>query len=276
MKFILAGLGNMAASWPLIERAVPEADRLGFWGAVFPDHYMWGEDRGGNATLETWVALSNLAARTTKIRLGTQVTPLQFRPPGMLAKMVSTVDVISGGRAILGVGAGWSQTEFEGYSEWNEPRVRVDKVIEGLSLVLSLWTESKPLNFNGKFYHAKEAVLQPKPVQKPHPPLLFGSQGKRMLRLTGRQGNICLLQGDAYEESKKVVLDEAKARGRQNEISFATGMAGRPAKYDRKAWSDAAELARKKGCDYMMVSFPADTCVESMKDFAANVMPSFA
>lgn len=276
MKFVLAGLGNMAASWQLIQKAVPEAEALGFWGAVFPDHYMWGEDRGGNATLDTWVTLSNLAARTTKIHLGTQVTPLSFRPPGMLAKMVSTVDVISGGRALLGVGAGWSQTEFEGYSEWNEPKVRVDKVTEALSLVLDLWTESKPLNFNGKFYHAKDAVLLPKPVQKPHPPLLFGSQGKRMQRLTGRYANICLLQGDAYEETKRVVLEEAKRLGRQNEISFGTGMQGRPAKYDTKTWSDAAENARKKGCGYLMAGFPADTCIESMRDFAAKVMPSFA
>jgi alkanesulfonate monooxygenase SsuD/methylene tetrahydromethanopterin reductase-like flavin-dependent oxidoreductase (luciferase family) len=74
-----------------------------------------------------------LAAKTEKIRLGTLVTPIPFRPPSMLAKMVSTLDVISNGRTVFGIGAGWSQTEFEGYSSWDEPKIRVDKTIEGLN-----------------------------------------------------------------------------------------------------------------------------------------------
>jgi FMNH2-dependent dimethyl sulfone monooxygenase len=84
----------------------------------------------------------------------------------MLAKMVSTVDILSNGRAILGVGAGWSKEEFEGHSEWNEPKIRVNKTIEGLELMVKLWTQ-KEVTFEGKYYRAKAAVLEPKPVQKP-------------------------------------------------------------------------------------------------------------
>src|SRR6058998_4284345 len=145
---------------------------------------MWGENRGGDSTLETWTALTYLAARTEKIKLGTLVTPIPFRPPGILAKTVSTLDLLSKGRTILGVGAGWSQTEFEGYSTWDEPRVRVDKTREGLELILKLWTE-KSVDFNGKYFHAKGAVLESKPVQKPHPPLLFGGTKTRMFRMAG-------------------------------------------------------------------------------------------
>ena len=127
MRFILSGLGNWYQSWKLIEEAVVLADKLGFWGAVLPDHYMWGENRGGNSTLETWVALTYLAARTEKLKLGTLVTPIPFRPPGMLAKTISTVDLLSSGRAVLGVGAGWSQAEFEGYARWEDAKTRLTR-----------------------------------------------------------------------------------------------------------------------------------------------------
>jgi alkanesulfonate monooxygenase SsuD/methylene tetrahydromethanopterin reductase-like flavin-dependent oxidoreductase (luciferase family) len=86
----------------------------------------------------------------------------------IFAKMVSTLDVISNGRVILGIGAGWSETEFKGYSQWNEPNVRVDKTKEGLELILKLWQSdrgtSSKVSFNGKYYSADNAVLDPKPV----------------------------------------------------------------------------------------------------------------
>ncbi len=162
----------MFANWKQIQTAAIESDQLGYWGFVLPDHYMWGPERGGDSTFETWTALTYLAAKTEKIRLGTLVTPIPFRPPGMLAKIVSTLDLLSNGRTILGVGAGWSQTEFEGYSEWNSNKIRVDKTREGVDLILKLWTQEK-VDFKGIFYHANGAVLDPKPFQKPHPPLLF-------------------------------------------------------------------------------------------------------
>src|SRR5260370_35431132 len=110
----------------------------------------------------------------------------------MLANIVSTVDVISNGRSFLGVGAGWSRREFEAYSEWNEPGVRVAKTEEGLRLILGLWTEDKE-EFQGKYYRAKGGVLEPKPIQKPHPPILFGRSTPRMQRQTGPQCDfVCL------------------------------------------------------------------------------------
>src|SRR2546430_5068773 len=157
MQFIVAGGLNMFANWKQVQTAAIEADQLGYWGFVLPDHYMWGPDRGGDSTLETWTALTYLASKTEKIRLGTLATPIPFRPPGMLAKTVSTLDLLSNGRTILGVGAGWSQTEFEGYSEWSSNKIRVDKTREGLDLILKLWTQEK-VDFKGKFYHAKGAA----------------------------------------------------------------------------------------------------------------------
>lgn len=169
MKFILGGLGNWYNDYNLIEEAIIEADNTGFDGAIFPDHYMWGDlpwhqRPDSNRTLETWITIAHLLGKTEKIKIGTLVTPIPFRPPGILAKMISTADVLSGGRTMVGVGAGWSQIEFEGYSEWSTPKIRVDKTYEGLDLMIQLWTKSE-VNFEGKYYQAKGAILDPKPVE---------------------------------------------------------------------------------------------------------------
>ena len=283
MKFFLGGLGNLYANIGTITEAVIEADRLGFHGALMPDHYMWGEMRGHRmpnaySTLETWVTLTYLAGKTENISLGTLVTPLPFRPPAMLAKMLSTLDVLSGGRVILGVGAGWSQDEFDGYSTWGGVKYRVDKTIEGLKLMIELWTKDE-VNFKGKFYEAKSAVLDPKPVQKPYPRLLFGSQGDRMLRLTGRYGNICFIppwSGDQHGAIKAKVLEAAEKAGRAEEIEFMTGDMGSRGPYDAGELSKRLEAAVESGASIYMASFPRENMLVSMRRFADEVMPSYA
>lgn len=280
MRFVLSGLGNWHESWKLIEQAVPLADELGFWGAVLPDHYMWGENRGGNSTLETWTTLSFLAARTEKLKLklGTLVTPIPFRPPGILAKTVATTDLLSSGRALLGVGAGWSQTEFEGYATWDDAKTRVDKTEEGVRLILSLWKE-KQVNHEGKYYHAKGAVLEPKPLQKPHPPLLFGGVGTRMLRMAGRYADICFIAPWTqipFEKAREIVLQEARKTGRQSSLAFAMGTPRLPERFDLKESEQAVSECAKERCLYCVIPFPRDSFLEKMKQFAKEVMPSYA
>jgi alkanesulfonate monooxygenase SsuD/methylene tetrahydromethanopterin reductase-like flavin-dependent oxidoreductase (luciferase family) len=107
LKFIVAG-GNDYSEWESVKREAEEADKRGFWGYLISDHYMTPGGTFGNSTLDAWTALTYLAARTETIKLGTLVTPIPFRPPGLLAKVVSTLDLVSCGRSILGVGAGWS------------------------------------------------------------------------------------------------------------------------------------------------------------------------
>ncbi len=278
MRFVLSGLGNWHESWKLIEQAIPLADELGFWGAVLPDHYMWGENRGGNSTLETWTALTYLAARTQKLKLGTLVTPIPFRPPGILAKSISTMDLLSSGRAVLGVGAGWSQTEFEGYASWDDAKTRVDKTQEGVRLILRLWHE-KEVSHEGKYYRAKGAVLDPKPLQKPHPPLLFGGVGRRMLRMAGRFADICFIAPWTqipFGKAKEVVLQEARKTGRQNSLAFAMGTPRPPERFDLKESEQAVSVAAKERCLYYVVPFPRDNFLEKMKQFAKEVMLSYA
>jgi alkanesulfonate monooxygenase SsuD/methylene tetrahydromethanopterin reductase-like flavin-dependent oxidoreductase (luciferase family) len=286
LKFILQA-GNWYDRWSAIASAVPRADELGLWGFVMPDHYMWGQDRGGDSTLETWVALTYLAAKTKSIKLGTLVTPIPLRPPGMLAKELSTLDVLSGGRVVLGVGAGWSRTEFEGYSHWDDNKIRVDKTREGVELILKLWGASKgAVNHEGKYYTALNAVLDPKPIQKPHPPLLFGGVGTRMLKMAGRFGDICCIPPWAergFEKAKKVVLEAASKSGRLDTVAFAqlsfgssTSTWGQRRVYDREGLRRTIEDADKGGCEYFIVGFPAEKYLASMNDFVENVMPSFS
>ena len=282
MRFILSGLGNWYNGWSLTDQAVQLADKLGFWGAVIPDHYMWAEAYGQpqkDSTLESWIALSYLAAKTQNIKLGTIVTPIPFRPPAMLAKMVSTMDVLSSGRAVLGVGAGWSQTEFEGYSTWDDPKTRVDKTREGVELILELWQKPQ-VEFKGKYYHAKGAILDPKPVQKPHPPLMFGGVGTRMLRLAGQYSDICHIPPWVHvpmEKARSTVKQEARRFHREDKIAFSAGsVANRDQKFDLKAVGQDVEKATKDGALYYIAPLHRIGYLDNLKEFAKSIIPSYS
>lgn len=275
----MSGLGNHGNDLDVIVKMVLEADQLGFNGAIMPDHYMWGErnwsQSPNNSTLETWVTLTYLAGKTEQIHLGTLVTPIPFRPPGILAKMISTLDILSAGRVLLGVGAGWSREEFEGYSEWSPPKVRVDKTKEGLELMIKLWTLDE-VTFEGKYYNVKGAVLEPKPVQKPYPPLLFGGRGDQMLKLAGRYADICYPLPREYKKGKKQVLNAAKKLNRADKISFMAGSLSTTDPYNEEGYFKKIEDAIDLGASYFLTPFPHNiNRVKAMRKFAKDVMPSF-
>ncbi|MHA1954732.1 MAG: LLM class flavin-dependent oxidoreductase [Candidatus Heimdallarchaeaceae archaeon] len=285
MKFMIGGLGNWYNDFKSVSKMVLKADELGFEGALMPDHYMWGT-MGGRmtrpdrfVTVDTWIALTYLAALTENIKLGTLVTPIPFRPPGIMAKMVSTLDVLSNGRVIFGVGAGWAQEEFDGYSEWNSPKVRVDKTEEGIELMTRLWTEDE-VDFDGDYYKAIKAVIDPKTVQKPYPPLLFGGSGNRMLSLAGKYGDIVFIPPwggpEKVEEGRKVVMKSAEAMKRENKISFMSGTMMGPQVSEIDEYSRRVELTVESGDRYFLSSFGnREDSFELMIKFAKEVIPSF-
>ncbi|MDG6958822.1 MAG: LLM class flavin-dependent oxidoreductase [Nitrososphaerota archaeon] len=143
------------------------------------DHYITPTT---DSSVDAWSILAALAAKTDRMTIGTCVTPIPFRPPQMLAKMVATVDQVSRGRVVLGVGAGWSRAEFDAYGKWEDDRTRMAMTVEGLELMLKLWASEEPFDFQGRYYTSKGAILRPKPVARPHPPLWFGGTGRRMLK----------------------------------------------------------------------------------------------
>jgi F420-dependent oxidoreductase-like protein len=143
------------------------------------DHYISQADETGNVAHDAWTTLAALAARTTTLRFGTLVSPATFRLPGLLANAVATVDHVSGGRIELGLGAGWMEREHRAYGfPFPEMSVRREMFAEQLEIVHRLWTEDR-VDFRGRHYTLEDAPAQPKPVQKPHPPILVGGGGSR-------------------------------------------------------------------------------------------------
>jgi probable F420-dependent oxidoreductase len=164
-----------------IERVAQKAEEEGYDYFLVTDHYM---QPNFNGHPEVWTLLSYLAARTSRIRLGTAVTPLPFRPPAMLAKTIATLDNLSGGRVILGAGFGWYEPEFDAFSTWRGNRERIAYSREALRLMTRLWTENDPIDSDG-LIKAKGLVVEPKPVQKPHPPIWWGGHLSQSLATAG-------------------------------------------------------------------------------------------
>lgn len=143
------------------------------------DHYISQGDDDTTIAHDAWTILAALAARTSRLRLGTLVSPATFRPPALVANAAATVDHISDGRVELGLGAGWLEHEHRAYGfPFPESRTRVAMFAEQLEIVHRLWSEDR-VDFRGAHYTLEDAPAQPKPLQQPHPPLLVGGGGKR-------------------------------------------------------------------------------------------------
>jgi F420-dependent oxidoreductase-like protein len=143
------------------------------------DHYVSQGNEAGNVAHDAWTTIAALAARTTTLRFGTLVSPVTFRPPGLLANAAATADHVSGGRIELGMGAGWMEREHRAYGfPFPEVRTRLEMLAEQVEIVHRLWTEER-VDFQGRHYTLEDAPAQPKPVQHPRPPLLVGGGGGR-------------------------------------------------------------------------------------------------
>jgi alkanesulfonate monooxygenase SsuD/methylene tetrahydromethanopterin reductase-like flavin-dependent oxidoreductase (luciferase family) len=178
-----------------------EADELGYHGLFPVDHLLMPSSQilGFSAIAdperpyfpEPWTALAAAAAVTRQIRLGPQVTPLSLRHPVFVAWMGATLDRISHGRVILQVGAGWMRREYESFGfPWQERLSdRVTTMLDGIATVERLWTESDPITQENGAYPLREAVLWPKPLQRPRPPIWLGGTSQMLRRATGVYGD---------------------------------------------------------------------------------------
>ncbi len=130
--------------------------------------------------LECWTTLAALAAATKRVKLGTLVSAVGFRPPSVLAKIVSTLDVISEGRVIAGLGAGWCDWETLAYGfEFPPVRERLEQLEEAVMILKAMWTDERA-SFEGKHFCVRDAICSPKPIQQPHPPLMIGGTGAKV------------------------------------------------------------------------------------------------
>jgi F420-dependent oxidoreductase-like protein len=170
------------------------ADEAGF------DH-VWDFDHlasiGPNGTerpvYEGWTLLAAIAATTQRVRLGCMVTGNTYRHPALLAKMAVTVDHLSGGRLEFGIGAAWAEAEHRMYGIEGLDH-RVGRLRESLEVMTSLWTKERS-TFDGRYYHIKDAIANPKPIQKPHPPIWIGAGGDLMLQVVARYADVWNVSG---------------------------------------------------------------------------------
>jgi F420-dependent oxidoreductase-like protein len=172
------------------------------------------------STFEAWTLMAALAAVTTRARLGQMCTCALYRPPALLAKIASNVDVISGGRLDVGIGAGWSKGEFEAYGyRFPSPRERLDLLEETIQVLLAMWTEDEA-KFSGAHHTVDGAVNRPKPIQQPHPPLWVAGGGeKRTLRLVAEYGDFANFSDgiDNFRHKSEVLARHCEAVGRPYE-----------------------------------------------------------
>ncbi len=161
--------------------------------------------------LEGWTLLGALAARTERIRIGLMVTGNTYRHPAVLANIATTVDIISNGRLDFGIGAGWNETEHTMYGiPLYTPGERLRRLGEACEVIKLLWTETRA-NFDGKYYQLKDALCEPKPVQKPYPPFVIGGSGEKLtLRIVAQYASIWNFVGGSIEEfrHKNEVLNQ--------------------------------------------------------------------
>ncbi len=263
------GWHDMLAVWQ-------EVERLGFDTAWVFDHFLPIFSDPSGPCMEGWTALSALAMATERIRLGVMVTGNTYRHPAVLAKTAATVDIISHGRLIFGIGGGWFEREhaafgisFPGIGE------RLERLEESLTLIKQLWTQDTT-SYTGRYYQLHKAPFLPKPVQTPHPPILVGASGERVaLGIVARHADMWNSFGPpALFRHKIARLDEHCQRiGRDPDTIeksvLVTGMF-------------TPDQARQKVEDYVdagvtHIIFSVETAqdIEAVRTFARDVMPAF-
>jgi len=306
----------------MLAKTVLEMERLGFDSAWFEDHlvislgsvYMKAQkviplSIMAPPLLECWTTLSWLAGQTSKIRLGTLVLCNLFRYPSVLAKMASTLDVISNGRLEFGIGAGYWKPEFEMHSiPLPNHTTRIERLAEAVQIIKSMWTK-EVTDFDGKYYSVKQVLNNPKPVQKPHPPILIGGRGAKLMKvaaqladnwnlpgsipltpeeygeMAGTFDEYCREAGRSPREVVKSMMctrclidrneDRARERARRYKPDhesmdyFMKRLIGTPEQCIEKL-----NALKDKGIGYFLVDFAEPTDFRSMELFAEEVIPA--
>jgi F420-dependent oxidoreductase-like protein len=203
------------ADWKELLDAWQQAERLGYESAWLYDHFIPIVGNKNGPAFEGWTLLSALAARTEKIRIGILVTGNTYRNPAILAKMATTVDHVSNGRLDFGIGAAWEEFEHTAYGiPFYTAKERAERLGEALEVIRRLWTADHP-SYSGRFYRLHEAPFVPKPVQKPHPPIVIGGKGEKwIMPLVARyadEWNVPIGVSPA-EMKKRLAIVEAECR----------------------------------------------------------------
>lgn len=203
--------------WPRILSHAELVEEAGFDSVWVYDHFHTHPVVRQESTFEAWSLMAAVAPVTRRVRLGQMCTCALYRPPALLAKLASSVDVISGGRLDVGIGAGWSKGEFEAYGyEFPSAGQRLDMLDEAVQIMKEMWTRDEAC-FAGRHHSIAGAVNRPKPIQKPHPPLWIAGGGeRRTLRIVAEHADFANFQAglDAFRHKSSVLAEHCEAVGR--------------------------------------------------------------
>jgi alkanesulfonate monooxygenase SsuD/methylene tetrahydromethanopterin reductase-like flavin-dependent oxidoreductase (luciferase family) len=229
------------------------------------DHLMPISGDPNGPTFEGWTLLSALAAQTERLRLGLLVTSNRFRPPAMLAKIAATVDVISGGRLEFGIGAGSrpghpvARREYAAHGlPFHDAAYAVGSLAESCTVIRRLWTSGRPFDFDGTYLHLTGAFCNPKPVQRPHPPILIGGRSTATLRVVAEHADVWNMPGGGIDDAvgRAALLDRCCAEIGRDPASITRSMFV-PVSYDHPGTTrDAIAKAVGAGFQHIVLALP--------------------
>jgi F420-dependent oxidoreductase-like protein len=269
---------QQGADYATLRRMVLAAEQLGFDAFFRSDHYLnMGDGSGLPGPTDAWITLAALAVETSRIRLGTLVSPVTFRLPGPLAITVAQVDQMSGGRVELGLGTGWFDAEHTAYGIPFPPvGVRFELLEEQLAIITGLWTaaDGEKFSYQGKHYQVEDSPGLPKPVQRPHPPVLVGGGGPR------RTPRLAAAYADEFNVPFSSVADTAAAYGRVREAVAAAGRETSSMRYSAAqtvcCGRDEAELRRRADAAGHELSFLREHAVAGTPAEVVDRLGQFA
>jgi F420-dependent oxidoreductase-like protein len=216
-KMELSSIPDPQDKWAKAVEIAVLAEELGFDSVWVYDHFHNVPVPAHEAVFECWTTIAAISQRTSRVRLGQMVGCASYRNPGLLAKITSNIDVMSGGRLDWGIGAGWYDHEYKGYGvEFPAPKVRIRMLRETVEIVKAMWTEPE-VTYEGRCFHLRGAQCDPKPVQQPHPPIWIGGGGEQLtLRVVARHATHSNFGGKPHEWSHKrdVLLGHCAEVGR--------------------------------------------------------------
>jgi F420-dependent oxidoreductase-like protein len=291
--------------WETMTGVAARLESAGYDSAWVYDHFHTVPEPSQEATYEAWTLMAALAAATSTIRLGQMCTCNSYRPPSFLAKIASCIDVISGGRLEFAIGAGWYEHEYLAYGyPFPKASVRIGQLGEAVQIIKKMWMDDEA-TFKGKYYEVAGAINQPKPLQRPHPPLWIAGGGEKLtLRLVAEHADYANFAGalETFVAKSEILDGHCEAVGRdpaeigrtvhmitmvgadEAAVARAAEQGGRTADEYRASGmtliGSADEVAerlaayRDAGCTYFMMYFPDAAWGNSIEAYAESVIPA--
>jgi F420-dependent oxidoreductase-like protein len=278
--------GGSKAIGPKLAEIGRTADEAGFASLWVMDHFFQIEYVGPaeDPMLEGYSALSYLAGVTEQVKLGTLVTGVHYRYPGILLKTVTTLDVLSGGRAYLGIGAGWFERESRGLGVPFPPtKERFERLEEALQIAHQMWSDEVGM-YHGVHYHLEETLNSPQALTRPHPPIMIGGMGERKtLRLVAQYADACNLfaypGADTIRHKLDVLRGHCEDVGRPYEEIEKTALGTVNLAEDGMTAEEVIEQCRElneAGIQHLIFNMPNVHEIRPLETFGEKIIPAVA